>query len=200
MKIYNYNPATNEFLNETIALNDPIENLPLVPANATLINNDLIPQKNKAIVFNRDSQKWEYVDDFRNTVLANKQTGQNYTIEKLNENPENLIDYTQILPTEGNQWDEANQKWFKEKPLAMGTDLVRFLNTYKSGIGPDKVKALLTKLAITYLLLGNSDFNPFTEKTFAFILADLDTTLNGDAQLVKQICLGWAKDKKFAEK
>lgn len=87
-----------------------------------------------------------------------------------------------------------------KKPLAMGKDLVQFLNAYRSGIGPDKVKALLTKLAITYLLLGNSDFNPFTEKTFAFILADLDTTLNGDALLVKQICLGWAKDKKFAKK
>jgi hypothetical protein len=87
-----------------------------------------------------------------------------------------------------------------KKPLAMGTDLVRFLNAYQSGIGPDKVKALLTKLVITYLLLGNSDFNPFTEKTFAFILADLDTTLNGDALLVKQICLGWAKDKRFAKK
>ena len=38
-----------------------------------------------------------------------------------------------------------------KKPLAMGKDLVQFLNAYRSGIGPDKVKALLTKLAITYL-------------------------------------------------
>ena len=98
----------------------------------------------------------------------------------------------EVLP---NDWT-----MYKEIPLAMGTDLVQFLNAYKSGIGPDKVKALLTKLAITYLLLENSDFNPFTEKTFDFVLADLDIALNGDAQLVKQICLGWAKDKRFAEK
>jgi hypothetical protein len=85
-------------------------------------------------------------------------------------------------------------------PLAMGKDLIKFLNDFNSGMGIGKVKALLIKLSITYLLLENSDCNPFTEKSFAFVLSDLDKTLNGDAQLVKQICLGWAKDKRFAEK
>ena len=110
-----------------------------------------------------------------------------------------LVDMTPAEIAE-RQAEEALEASKDRRPLAMGKDLVKYLNAYKSGMGPDKVKALLTKLAITYLLLENSDFNPFTEKTFAFVLADLDTTLNGDAQLVKQICLGWAKDKRFAEK
>ena len=201
MKIYNYNPSTFEFLSESDANLDPLEGKPLVPANATLIKNILATQKNKAIIFNQDLQKWEYIPDFRNKVLAKKQDASLFTIEKLNIDPANLTDYTDILPSEGNQkWDEVNQKWFSELPLAMGKDLVQFLNDYPSGMGIGKVKALLIKLSITYLLLENSDCNPFTEESFAFVLSDLDKTLNGDAQLVKQICLGWAKDKRFAEK
>ena len=200
MKIYNYNPATNEFLNETIALNDPIENLPLVPANATLIKNDLIPQKNKAIIFNRDNQKWEYVDDFRNTVVANKQTGQNYTIQKLNENPKNLIEYTQILPTEANQkWDEINQKWFKELPLAMGTDLIKFINlTTETSLNDDQAFMIVSKLKDFMIYCEQGRCNPFTRSTFNNTLKTLDTVFkNEQKELIVGLVNQWANSVHF---
>ena len=203
MKIYNYNPATNEFLNETIALNDPIENLPLVPANATLIKNDLIPQKNKAIIFNRDNQKWEYVDDFRNTVVANKQTGQNYTIQKLNENPKNLIEYTQILPTEANQkWDEINQKWFSEKPLAMGTDLIKFINlTTETSLNDDQAFMIVSKLKDFMIYCQQGRCNPFTRSTFNNTLQTLDKAFaNGQKELIVGLVNKWAETVRFEEK
>jgi hypothetical protein len=93
-----------------------------------------------------------------------------------------------------------NYEMYKEKPLAMGKDLIKFLNDFNSGMNAEDIKNLLKKLVVTYILLENRPFNPFTEESFAFVLSDLDSTLNGDAQLVKQICLGWAKDKRFAEK
>ena len=200
MKIYNYNPATNEFLNETIALNDPIENLPLVPANATLIKNDLIPEKNKAIIFNRDNQKWEYVDDFRNTVLANKQTGQNYTIQKLNENPKNLIEYTQILPTEANQkWDEINQKWFGELPLAMGTDLIKFINlTTETSLNDDQAFMIVSKLKDFMIYCEQGRCNPFTRSTFNNTLKTLDTVFkNEQKELIVGLVNQWANSVHF---
>ena len=203
MKIYNYNPATNEFLNETIALNDPIENLPLVPANATLIKNDLIPQKNKAIIFNRDNQKWEYVDDFRNTVVANKQTGQNYTIQKLNENPKNLIEYTQILPTEANQkWDEINQKWFNELPLAMGTDLIKFINlTTETSLNDDQAFMIVSKLKDFMIYCQQGRCNPFTRSTFNNTLQTLDKAFaNGQKELIVGLVNKWAETVRFEEK
>ena len=200
MKIYNYNPATNEFLNETIALNDPIENLPLVPANATLIKNDLIPEKNKAIIFNRDNQKWEYVDDFRNTVVANKQTGQNYTIQKLNENPKNLIEYTQILPTEANQkWDEINQKWFGELPLAMGTDLIKFINlTTETSLNDDQAFMIVSKLKDFMIYCEQGRCNPFTRSTFNNTLKTLDTVFkNEQKELIVGLVNQWANSVHF---
>jgi len=203
MKIYNYNPATNEFLNETIALNDPIENLPLVPANATLIKNDLIPEKNKAIIFNRDNQKWEYVDDFRNTVVANKQTGQNYTIQKLNENPKNLIEYTQILPSEANQkWDEINQKWFSEKPLAMGTDLIKFINlTTETSLNDDQAFMIVSKLKDFMIYCQQGRCNPFTRSTFNNTLKTLDKAFaNGQKELIVGLVNKWAETVRFEEK
>jgi hypothetical protein len=96
--------------------------------------------------------------------------------------------------------EEALEASKDRRPLAMGKDLIKFLNDFNSGMNAEDIKNLLKKLVVTYILLENRPFNPFTEESFAFVLSDLDSTLNGDAQLVKQICLGWAKDKRFAEK
>jgi len=134
--------------------------------------------------------------------LANKQTGQNYTIEKLNENPKNLIDYTQILPTEGNQkWDEANQKWFKELPLAMGTDLVRFVNqTTESTLDDFQAFGIVSKLKDFLLYCQQGRCNPFTKQTFNNTLQTLDKAFaNGQKELIVGLVNKWAKTVRFEE-
>jgi hypothetical protein len=202
MKIYNYNPSTFEFLSESDANLDPLEGKPLVPANGTLIKNILATQKNKAIIFNQDLQKWEYIPDFRNKVLANKQNGSLFTIEKLNIDPANLTDYTDILPTEGNQkWDEANQKWFKELPLAMGTDLVRFVNqTTESTLDDFQAFGIVSKLKDFLLYCQQGRCNPFTRSTFNNTLQTLDKAFaNGQKELIVGLVNKWAKTVRFEE-
>jgi hypothetical protein len=202
MKIYNYNPSTFEFLSESDANLDPLEGKPLVPANATLIKNILATQKNKAIIFNQDLQKWEYIPDFRNKVLANKQNGSLFTIEKLNIDPANLTDYTDILPSEGNQkWDEVNKKWFSEKPLAMGTDLVRFVNqTTESTLDDFQAFGIVSKLKDFLLYCQQGRCNPFTKQTFNNTLQTLDKAFaNGQKELIVGLVNKWAKTVRFEE-
>ena len=110
-----------------------------------------------------------------------------------------LVDMTPAEIAE-RQAEEALEASKDRRPLAMGKDLVKYLNDFNSGMNAEDIKALLKKLVVTYVLLENRPFNPFTQETFAFVLADLDIALNGNAQLVKQICLGLAKDKRFAKK
>jgi hypothetical protein len=92
-----------------------------------------------------------------------------------------------------------NYEIYIEPPIAMGKDLIDYLNEYKSGMDKKTIQGLLAKLSLTYLYLNNSPCNPFTQKTFDEVVADLDAVLNGNAQIVKQICLGWSKTVRFIE-
>lgn len=60
--IYNYHPATREYLNEATARPDPLESKPMIPAHATIKK----PPKtkiNEAAIFENDG--WQIVPDYR---------------------------------------------------------------------------------------------------------------------------------------
>lgn len=90
MKVYNYDKMTKELLGIEEAEFDPIEQKPLVPASATLVE----PLKTKdgfAICFDEKKQIWEYKKDLRGKEFWNKETGAKVVVDKLDFDTKNYI-------------------------------------------------------------------------------------------------------------
>lgn len=91
MRIYNYDSNTKEYLNDSNADKDPLEEDGwLIPAHATTIRPPVAVAK-QARVFNEALQSWNYVPDFRNTeVVANDKSGRTIIIDTIGIKPEDV--------------------------------------------------------------------------------------------------------------
>jgi len=83
--IFHFNKETGELLGEDIAITDPIDNLPMIPAYATAV----IPPVysiNEIPVTNDNGITWEVIADYRNQVWFNPD-GSEVTFNSLGESP-----------------------------------------------------------------------------------------------------------------
>lgn len=80
MKIYNAHPVTGEFMGESLAEADPLEEGKwLIPAHAYL-DEPPLPGENQAVI--RKGESWDFVEDFRGTSYY-MNGAQRYVIEDL---------------------------------------------------------------------------------------------------------------------
>lgn len=88
MKIYNYDGVTKEYIGESAADPDPLQQGEwLIPANATSVSPP--PSVPKCVaIFDISLEQWSYVPDYRGTIVeANDKSGRVKTIEKIGVKP-----------------------------------------------------------------------------------------------------------------
>ncbi|ELI9229924.1 tail fiber assembly protein [Yersinia enterocolitica] len=104
--VFNYHYETKEYVGESDYYIAPYTGL---PASCTEIK-PLPAKKGYAVIFNEETQQWEYVEDHRQTEVYNTQTGEPQTISQLGFLPENT---TPLAPT--SQFDRWNgTQWIKD--------------------------------------------------------------------------------------
>ncbi|CNE08387.1 tail assembly chaperone [Yersinia kristensenii] len=104
--VFNYHYETKEFVGESDYYIAPYTGL---PASCTEIK-PLLARKGYAVIFNEETQRWEYVEDHRETNVYNTQTGEPQTINQLGSLPENT---TLLAPTSPfDRWNGT--KWVKD--------------------------------------------------------------------------------------
>ena len=101
MKIYKYDIQTKEFLEE-LEINEAYgNNLPFTTTVKPLAKKDGF-----SICFNED--KWEYIEDNRNTTVYNKETKQESKIDYLGKIKD---DVTTLKPEQFDKWDYETNSW-----------------------------------------------------------------------------------------
>ena len=101
IKIYRYDITTKEFIQE-LKINEYYgTNLPF-----TTTVKPLTKKEGFAVCFN--GTKWEYVEDFRNTVVYNKEAKQESKIDYLGKIKE---DVTTLKPEQFDKWDYKTNSW-----------------------------------------------------------------------------------------
>lgn len=109
MTIYNYSSDTKELISEELAELDPVENKPLIPANATTIK-PLDKKDGFAICFDEKKQIWEYKKDLRGKAFWDINTRQKIEVSTLDFDS---TGYTQIEPIgDFIKWD--GDKWVED--------------------------------------------------------------------------------------
>ncbi|ARB85419.1 tail fiber assembly protein [Yersinia intermedia] len=104
--VFNYHYETKEFVGKSNYYIAPYTGL---PASCTEIK-PLPAKKGYAVIFNEETQQWEYIEDHRQTEVYNTQTGEPQTISQLGFLPENT---TPLAPT--SQFDRWNgTQWIKD--------------------------------------------------------------------------------------
>lgn len=95
MFIHHYHSVTKEYLSSTEARLDPIDQQPVIPANAT---DKPVPatNANEAAIFQDDD--WVVVPDYRGEVYYNKTTQEQITVTEINVSPD--PNWTDIAPTD----------------------------------------------------------------------------------------------------
>ena len=88
-----------------------------------------------------------------------------------------------------------------KKPLAMGTDLVRFVNqTTESTLDDFQAFGIVSRLKDFLLYCQQGRCNPFTKQTFNNTLQTLDKAFaNGQKELIVGLVNKWAKTVRFEE-
>lgn len=86
-------------------------------------------------------------------------------------------------------------------PLAMGDDLVKFVNkTTETTLDDDQAFAIVSKLKDFLLYCQQGRCNPFSRKTFANTLKTLDEAFqNGQKELIVGLVNQWAETVRFAD-
>lgn len=101
MKVYKYDTQTKEFLQE-LEINEAYgTNLPFTTTVKPLA-------KKEGFVFCFNGTKWEYVEDFRNTVVYSKETKQELKVDYLGKIKD---EHTLLIPKEFDEWDYTQNKW-----------------------------------------------------------------------------------------
>ena len=112
MKIYNYNRITKEFMSQTVAGENPLEEGKyLIPASATSIS----PLKSKdgfAVCFNEENKIWEYIEDNRTKTIYSTDTKEEVKVDYIGKIKDG---FTQLVPNEFDKWDGA--KWIVDEIL-----------------------------------------------------------------------------------
>jgi hypothetical protein len=89
-----------------------------------------------------------------------------------------------------------------EKPLAMGTDLIKFINlTTETSLNDDQAFMIVSKLKDFMIYCQQGRCNPFTRSTFNNTLKTLDKAFaNGQKELIVGLVNKWAETVRFEEK
>lgn len=92
-----------------------------------------------------------------------------------------------------------NYEMYQETPLAMGTDLIRFINERTEAALDDLTAfGIVSKLKDFMIYCQQGRCNPFTQKTFNTILQTLDAVFqNVEKKLIIDLTQEWAKSVKF---
>lgn len=123
MQIYNYDGVTKEFTFESTARLDPLDQLPMVPANATPVGPPPAAGAYQKAVFNVGLQTWNIMEDHRGRSAWSKDTAEPFDIVNLGSLPTSITlsspeayEYP-IWTNSGWQsiqfpmWDEYLQDW-----------------------------------------------------------------------------------------
>lgn len=112
MDIYNYIKETKEFISQSTANLNPLEDGKyLIPANAT-IKEPLVNKENFTICFNETKQEWEYKEDNRNKTVYSTITKESSIVDYLGAIKDGL---TLLVPTEFDKWE--NNSWVVDETL-----------------------------------------------------------------------------------
>ena len=126
MKVYNYNPATKEYIGTSEAFISPLDeqqrnheigfyddpNSYLIPANSTLIEPP-IKENGFALVFDVGAGVWIKKIDKRGIEIYNTVTLEKSRIENFGEGIP--FGWTSIIPTSDNvKWDNKNSVWIDD--------------------------------------------------------------------------------------
>jgi hypothetical protein len=97
--------------------------------------------------------------------------------------------------------DKWNTYLQSKKPLAMGKDLVKFINqTTESTLDDFQAFGIVSKLKDFLLYCQQGRCNPFTKQTFNNTLQTLDKAFeNGQKELIVGLVNKWAKTVRFEE-
>ena len=89
-----------------------------------------------------------------------------------------------------------------KKPLAMGTDLVKFINlTTETSLDDNQAFGIVSKLKDFLLYCQQGRCNPFTKQTLDNTLKTLDKAFeNGQKELIVGLVNKWAETVRFEEK
>lgn len=115
MKIYHFDPNTNELLGEGEATQSPLEKgVFLIPANATALEPPK-SKKGKVVAFDGGAGAWTLVDDHRGKSLFSTSTGAEKKITSLQETL-NQEGFTTEKPEPFQRWNEEEKRWEDDIP------------------------------------------------------------------------------------
>lgn len=183
LTIYNYHKDTKEFLSESLAVPNPMEEGFIIPANATT---KPVPeaQEGFAYVFNTEYNVWQQKADHRGTIVYSTINGQAEIVDYLGDY---LDDYTLIAPQTGQIWQ--NDQWIytraaKVEALKAARDQAAVAYNFQGvtiKLG-DGQRADLTALLLAYTLnqlpqdfILNWSENGFDDTENATLQIDLTT-------------------------
>ncbi|MDD3012629.1 MAG: tail fiber assembly protein [Candidatus Gastranaerophilales bacterium] len=110
MKIYNYNSMTKEYIGESIADENPLEEgVFLLPANATFLQPPNIAE-NEVAVFENDL--WIIKADYRGGTFYSKTTKEPKVISEIGIQPDDTM--THLIPGEFDTWGSKLNKWTED--------------------------------------------------------------------------------------
>jgi len=142
MNIYNFDQITGEYLGKDVADESPLEpGIYLIPALSTLTSPPETAE-NEAAIFDRNSNSWSVVADYRIVSLWDKTTA-TQVAAALGKNPDEL-NATQIEPTiEYPKWNEASTSWVTDEDAqlsaitsAASAEIEKLLITATNKISP----------------------------------------------------------------
>ncbi|KLE01882.1 hypothetical protein [Aliarcobacter butzleri] len=107
MIVYRYDTQTKEFIQE-LEINEAYgSNLPL-----TTTVKPLAKKEGFAVCFN--GTKWEYIEDFRNTVVYLKEDKQESKVDYLGKIKD---EHTLLIPNQFDKWNEVSKSWVEDDTL-----------------------------------------------------------------------------------
>jgi len=174
MNIFNYDAITQEYLSTSTARLDPLDQQPMIPANATSVA-VIAPSAGHVAVFNGTS--WDDIEDHRGTTLYDTTTQEESTQEELGP-----IDsqYTELVPTPYTTW--SGSAWTLDLPAAQTGEIA-------------KVDTLSEQQRLVYITNGSGQSLTYNQKAaeartyktagypadltdYPFIQADVNATGN----------------------
>jgi hypothetical protein len=131
MKIYNYQPTTKEYLGESIADKDPLDDTNwLIPANAVTVMPP-VSGTNEVAVYDKAVSEWRLLPDYRNIPVWDAE-GNSEVVISIGDLPEGFS-FTKVVPLEilliGNDREAYRvivakyPEWKQRNALARATEL-----------------------------------------------------------------------------
>jgi hypothetical protein len=129
--IYNYSPETGEFLYESEARESPREpGVYLIPAFATEIEPPKLKKPNTVAIFNEETGRWNTKEDYRNTSIYSKETGEIVCVTEIGPLPKNLT--TIKKPGPQYIWSEKENNWIEDNDILIAQQLEANIHNYRN--------------------------------------------------------------------